>query len=239
MTTVLEGDKIEYKSAGKLPRLEIPPDLTRPTTDDRYAVPDITPKGQATYSAYSNDRAAGARSTESLVLPNQDNARIERSGNQRWLVVKGDADAVWPVVKEFWQENGFIVNIENPEAGVMETDWAENRAKLPDIGLVRGFFGKILDSIYATAERDKFRTRLERGAEPSTTEIYVSHRGGYEMATAAAGSRPRGGDAAPADDAFRRAAGQGEIADCGIGKACPGERHFVARCRWRGSLGAE
>jgi outer membrane protein assembly factor BamC len=184
MTTVLEGDKIEYKSAGKLPPLEIPPDLTRPTSDDRYAVPDITPKGQATYSAYSNDRATGARSTESLVLPNQDNARIERSGNQRWLVVKGDADAVWPVVKEFWQENGFIVNIENPEAGVMETDWAENRAKLPDIGTARGFFGKILDSIYSTAERDKFRTRLERGAEPGTTEIYVSHRGMEEVYTA-------------------------------------------------------
>ncbi len=184
MSTVLEGDKIEYKSAGKLPPLEIPPDLTRPTTDDRYAVPDITPKGQATYSAYSNDRAAGARSTESLVLPAQDNARIERSGNQRWLVVKGDADAVWPVVKEFWQENGFIINVENPEAGVMETDWAENRAKLPDIGSIRGIFGKILDSVYSTSERDKFRTRLERGAETGTTEIYVSHRGMEEVYTA-------------------------------------------------------
>jgi outer membrane protein assembly factor BamC len=180
----LEGDKIEYKSAGKLPPLEIPPDLTRPTSDDRYAVPDITPKGQATFSAYNSDRAAGARSSESTVLPAQDNARIERSGNQRWLVVRGDADAVWPVVKEFWQENGFIVNVENPESGVMETDWAENRARIPDAGVIRGFFGKMMDSIYSTAERDKFRTRLERGGDKGTTEIYISHRGMEEVYTA-------------------------------------------------------
>src|SRR5688500_20231826 len=128
----IEGDRIEYKSAGKLPPLEIPPDLTRPSADDRYAVPDIGRKGQATFSAYSKERAAGANLASSTVLPLQDNARIERSGNQRWLVVKGDPDAVWPVVKDFWQENGFIINVENSDAGVMETDWAENRARIPD-----------------------------------------------------------------------------------------------------------
>lgn len=178
----LEGDKIEYKSAGKLPPLEIPPDLTRPSGDDRYAVPDINPKGQATFSDYSKERTAASGATASTVLPQQDNARIERSGSQRWLVVKSEPDAVWYVAKEFWQETGFIVNVENPDAGVMETDWAENRAKVPD-GVIRGFLGKLLDSVYSTAERDKFRTRLERGAEPGTTEIYISHRGMEEVYT--------------------------------------------------------
>jgi outer membrane protein assembly factor BamC len=118
-----------------------------------------------------------------MVLPLQDNARIERSGNQRWLVVKGDPDAVWPVVKDFWQETGFIITMENPDAGVMETDWAENRAKIPD-GVIRGFFGKVLDSAYSTSERDKFRSRLERGGESGTTEVYISHRGMEEVYTA-------------------------------------------------------
>ena len=176
----LEGDKVEYKSAGKLPQLEIPPDLTRPTADDNYAVPDINPKGQATFSAYSKERVAAPDSSKAMVLPSQENARIERSGSQRWLVVKGEPDVVWGVVKEFWQETGFIVTTENPDAGVMETDWAENRAKIPD-GAIRGFLGKILDSVYSTGERDKFRARLERGTEPGTTEIYVSHRGMEEV----------------------------------------------------------
>jgi outer membrane protein assembly factor BamC len=108
--------------------------------------------------------------------------RIERAGSQRWLVAVGDPEKIWPSIKEFWQETGFIVDVEKPEAGVMETDWAENRAKLPQ-DIIRSTIGKVFDSLYSTAERDKFRTRLEKGAEPGTTEIYISHRGMYEIYT--------------------------------------------------------
>ncbi len=179
----LPTKKIEYKSAGKLPPLEIPPDLTRPSADDRFAVPDVNPKGTATFSAYSKDREGRPQvsSSSASVLPEGGDARVERSGTQRWLVVKGDPTKVWPVVKDFWQETGFIVNIEMPETGVMETDWAENRAKIDD-GFIRRTLGKFLDSVYSTGERDKFRTRLERGAT-GTTEIYVSHRGMEEVYT--------------------------------------------------------
>ncbi|MEQ1774694.1 MAG: outer membrane protein assembly factor BamC [Burkholderiales bacterium] len=176
--------KIDYKSSGKLPPLEIPPDLTRPSADDRFTVPDINPKGTATASDYYKDRAGRPQvsSSSASVLPEGGgDARVERSGTQRWLVVKGDPAKIWPVVKDFWQETGFIVNVEMPEAGVMETDWAENRAKIDD-GFVRRTLGRVLDSIYSTGERDKFRTRLERGAA-GTTEIYVSHRGMEEVFT--------------------------------------------------------
>ncbi|KAF0166177.1 MAG: lipoprotein-34 [Rhodocyclaceae bacterium] len=176
-----ESKKIEYKSAGKLPPLEIPPDLTQQSRDERYAVPDVSAsKGSATYSAYSSERAGQTRTTTAQdVLPQVDKMRIERSGTQRWLVVSGSPEKLWPGVKEFWQELGFLVNVEVPEAGIMETDWAENRAKLPQ-DVIRGALGKVFDSLYSTAERDKFRTRLEKGTEAGTVEIYISHRGMYE-----------------------------------------------------------
>jgi outer membrane protein assembly factor BamC len=180
-----ESKKIDYKSASKqsLPSLEIPPDLTRPSRDERYTVPDVqTSKGSATFSAYSGERGAARAATSTEILPQIDKVRIERSGTQRWLVISGTPEQVWPTVKEFWQEIGFIVNVEMPEAGIMETDWAENRAKLPQ-DLIRNALGKVLDSLYSTAERDKFRTRLEKGATPGTTEIYISHRGLYEIYT--------------------------------------------------------
>jgi outer membrane protein assembly factor BamC len=182
--SLFDSKKVEYKSAGKLPPLEIPPDLTQPTRDDRYSVPDVTPKGSATFSAYSGERASqGSRvTTGQEVLPQVSRMRIERAGNQRWLVVSGSPDKIWPGLKEFWQDLGFIVNIEMPEAGIMETDWAENRAKLPQ-DVIRGTIGKVLDGLYSTPERDKFRTRLEKGAQPETTEIYISHRGMYEIYT--------------------------------------------------------
>lgn len=175
--------KVEYKSAGKLPSLEVPPDLVRPSADDRYVVPDLR-KGTATYSTYAMDKelrpGTAAAAAGSSVLPEQGDARIERSGTQRWLVVKGDPAQVWPTVKDFWQEVGMLVNVEIPEAGVMETDWAENRARVPD-GVIRNLLGRVLDSAYSTAERDKYRTRLERGAQAGTTEIYISHRGMQEV----------------------------------------------------------
>ncbi len=178
---LLESKKIDYKSAGKLPPLEIPPDLTQPSRDERYAVPDVSPKGTATYSAYAGERTEQTRqTTDQDVLPQVDKMHIERAGSERWLVVQGSPDKLWPVIKDFWQDLGFIVNVEVPEAGVMETDWAENRAKLPQ-DIIRKTLGKVFDDLYSTSERDKFRTRLEKGAQPGTTEIYVSHRGMYEV----------------------------------------------------------
>lgn len=174
------SQKIDYKSAGKLPPLDVPPDLTSPAADDRFAVPDVNPKGTATFSAYSRERSGQPRTGAAGILPTLESARVERDGRQRWLVVKGAPEQVWPMVKDFWQESGFIVNHEVPEAGVMETDWAETRAKIAEGGL-RGFFSKVLDSVYSTSERDRFRTRLERGIAPGTTEIYISHRGMEEV----------------------------------------------------------
>ena len=180
-----DSKKIEYKSAGKAPSLEVPPDLSQISRDDRFSVPDATGKGSATFSAYSADRVPGAQAQNSVVLPQVDKVRVERSGNQRWLVVSAPADKVWDTVKDFWQETGFIVNIERAEAGVMETDWAENRAKIPD-DIIRNTLGKLIDSLYSTGERDKFRTRFEPGNEPGTTDIFISHRGMEEVYTSSA-----------------------------------------------------
>lgn len=181
-----DSKKIDYKSskAQTTVPLEVPPDLTQVMKDDRFKVPDGQGRGKATFSAYSAERTPEAKTSNTAILPAVDKVRIERSGTQRWLVVTMPTDKVWESVREFWQETGFIINLELPEAGVIETDWAENRAKIPD-GFLRRSLGKLLDSLYSTGERDKFRTRLEKGAEPGTTEVYISHRGMEEVYSSA------------------------------------------------------
>jgi outer membrane protein assembly factor BamC len=176
----MESKEIDYKSASTLPPLEAPPDLVLPAGDNRYALPGATQSGAATYSGYTQARGTQVSGAASAVLPKASNARVERAGSQRWRVVDVPASDVWPQVKEFWQELGFIVDVEKPEAGVMETDWAENRANIPQ-GSLRGFFGKALGSLYSTAERDKFRTRLETTVDGKSTEIYISHKGMFEV----------------------------------------------------------
>jgi outer membrane protein assembly factor BamC len=174
----------DYRSSSTRPStqpLEIPPELTAPSVDDRFTVPD--PKAQTTFSTYNTQRASGPVVPAGTgVLPAVDGARMERGGTQRWLVVKTTPDKAWPVVREFWTELGFSIQRESPEVGILETDWAEDRAKIQQ-DLLRRTLGRIVEGMWSTGHRDKFRTRLEKGVEPNTTEIYVSHRGVEEVYT--------------------------------------------------------
>jgi outer membrane protein assembly factor BamC len=170
--SVLETDKVDYKSASKAPTLEVPPDLSQLTRDTRYTVPGRP----VTASSYQVGQTTQSVPTAAASLGD---VRIERSGTQRWLVVNRPPEKLWDDVRDFWQENGFLLTLDQANLGIMETDWAENRAKIPQDAL-RNFIGKAFDSLYSTSERDRFRTRLERNAAGGT-EIYVSHRGMIEV----------------------------------------------------------
>ena len=197
--SVLEGEKIDYKSAGKGIALEIPPDLTQLSRDSRYTVPG----GPVTASSYQVGQAAPTLPTAASTLGD---VRIEKAGTQRWLVVNRPADQLWNPVREFWQESGFLLTLDEANLGIMETDWAENRAKIPQ-DFIRNTLGKLIESVYSTSERDRFRTRLERTASGGT-EIYVSHRGMVEVYDSAQKDRtvwqPRPADAELEAEFLRR-----------------------------------
>lgn len=198
--SVLESDKVDYRSTAKAPSLVIPPDLTQLSKDTRYTVVDggVSASGIKTGQVATNQIPVAA-----LALGD---VRIERSGNQRWLVINRPAEKLWEPVKDFWQENGFLLAMDQKDLGIMETDWAENRAKIPQ-DMLRSALGKLLDSLYATPERDKFRTRLERNAD-GNTEIYISHRGMMEIYTSEAKNQtiwqPRPADAELEAEFLRR-----------------------------------
>jgi outer membrane protein assembly factor BamC len=177
-TSTFSGDTIDYKSAGekKGPNLTFPPDMTAMGGDKRYMVPD----GGATLSSYST-AVKNKPTGKEAVLPAVSGIKIEREGNRRWLVVSKPAKDLYPSVREFWQETGFILLTDSPETGIMETDWAENRAKIPQ-DIIRRTIGKVFDALYSTGERDKFRTRLEVNSK-GETEIYITHRGASEELT--------------------------------------------------------
>ncbi|WP_372826880.1 outer membrane protein assembly factor BamC [Polaromonas sp.] len=179
----LQGDKVDYKSATKGASLDVPPDLTQLSRDTRYVVPGTA----VTASGYQVGQTTQSVPTAASTVGD---VRIERAGSQRWLVVNRPADKLWGPVRDFWQENGFLMSLEQENLGIMETDYAENRAKLPQ-DFIRATLGKLLDSVYSTGERDKFRTRLER-TPTGGTEIYISHRGMVEMITGTIQSPQKG-----------------------------------------------
>lgn len=183
LSSVFGGKKVDYQKSAKLPPLEVPPDLTLPTADERYAVPDQkAPANTATFSTYSRDRVTqqGPVATgQSALLPSPDKAHVERSGAQRWLTVKAPPEQVWPAVRQFWLDAGYELKAESVQTGVMETEWLEGKPKIQESG-IRGLFQRTLGTLYSTGMRDKFRTRLERTADGGT-EVYISHRGMEEV----------------------------------------------------------
>ena len=185
VNSLLAGDKVDYKSSGKAgPSLDVPPDLTQLSRETRYVVP-----GSAiTASAYQ--LGSGGSQIVPVAATSVGDVRIERAGNQRWLVVNRPADQLWSPVRDFWLESGFLLALDQEKLGIMETDFAENRAKIPQ-DFIRETLGKVFDGLYSTGERDKFRTRLERNAIGGT-EIYISHRGMVETVNTRSGAQTAG-----------------------------------------------
>jgi outer membrane protein assembly factor BamC len=176
----LQGDKVDYKSqSSKTAPLEIPPDLTQLQREGRYA-PQAGTVSASAYQAGTPAATAATTATAAIAPTTVGDMRIVREGNQRWLVVPLPAEALWPQLRSFWQERGFNLVLDSAEAGVMETDWAENRAKIPQ-DIIRRSIGRVFDSLYDTGERDRFRTRVERTG--ATSEVYISHRGMQEVYT--------------------------------------------------------
>ena len=166
--------EVDYKSAQRGNALEVPPDLTKLSNDGHFSIP-----GEATSAAaYQKDQTAGQAQPETAVNAVGD-VQIKRDGNQRWLSVNRPPAQIWNAVRTFWENNGFVLTTDNQRLGIMETDWAENRAKLPQ-DIIRSTLGKMFDALYSTGELDRFRTRLERNAQGGT-DIFISHRGMEEV----------------------------------------------------------
>lgn len=164
----------DYKGAGRSKPLEVPPDLTAVRSSTTYNVP-----GSTSYSTYNQNQETVEQSGgPQAVLADMKNVRMVKSGSQRWLVVNAPPEKVWPVIRDFWLDQGFAVRVEDPQTGVIETEWLQADAIKPKEDK-RGYgerFDAWMDKLSGLADRRKFRTRLERGEKEQTTEIYMSHR---------------------------------------------------------------
>ena len=169
-------DKVQYESSNSRANLEIPPDLTPIQNDNRFQVP-------ARPGVVSANAEAEKAPTASKIVPLTVRAKVMKEGTDRWLRVNAAPEQLWSVVQDFWPSVGLVVREQNPKTGYMETEWAENKAKLPQ-DIIRRTIGKVIDFAYSTGEQDQYRTRMERN-DDGTTDIYISHRSMVEVVTGA------------------------------------------------------
>jgi len=163
-------ESVDYKSTVRGEPLSIPPDLTQAHSGAQYRAPE----GVTTFSEYAlNQEQQRASRGHREVLPEHDGIEVKREGDLRWLVVDQPPSELYNRIIEFWGQQGFTIDSEDPRTGVIQTHWAENRAKIPE-GWIRRALGSIIDQVFDSGERERFRTRLERVGD--TTEIYISHQ---------------------------------------------------------------
>jgi outer membrane protein assembly factor BamC len=181
-STIAPGKKIDYKKSKTTEPLEVPPDLTASSINE---APELLNAAGTSYSEISKAEPAAGTST---VLPEKNDIRVERDGNQQWLVIQAEPEQVWPKVREFWMQQGFLIKMEDPRLGILETGWTENRADIPS-DMIRNTLSKVMDFVYSAATRDQYRVRLEHGATPGTTELYLTQRGMEEVVTGTSDDR--------------------------------------------------
>ena len=165
---------VDYKTSRVENDLSVPPDLSAPSKDNVLAIPDEQ-VSTAVRSSYGTQTQQTTRAVN-RVLPEQRGIRFIRHRDMSWLVLQGNVEQVWDKIREFWLKNGFLLKVDNPSTGIMETDWMINRADIPK-DFIQGLLSKISESIYSASTMDKYRIRLEKGEAPDTTELYISQRG--------------------------------------------------------------
>jgi outer membrane protein assembly factor BamC len=173
--------KIDYKSdqKSKETSLAVPPNLIDETADQRSLPPR---GGQTSLSALQQVQTSAP--PETAIVPTVTGMHIQRDGTESWLVVDNESpDQVWPQVRRFWQEQGFLLVVDDRKRSVMETDWNESHAAIND-GLIRNTLSKAMGNSYVTSERNKYRTRLEP-APNGGTYVFVSQKGLREQLTGA------------------------------------------------------
>ena len=171
----LFGSKGEKETVKLRASLEVPPDLARPAGEDFSAA---VPAERGPVPAANGPSAAAAAPVAANGTPvaNDSRVRLERDGAQRWLVVQDTREHVWMTVREHFLRNDFKLDIDDPKAGVLETNWINRREVVGG-----GVLGKFLSGLRSTGLRDKYRVRIESGRLAGTTEVYVSHQGLEEV----------------------------------------------------------
>ncbi len=126
----LAGDKVDYKSGGATREqgLEVPPDLTQLSPDTKS---QVARGGSVSASALDKPSTPSAAEPSRVAPQAIGDMRIVRDGSERWLVVPIPADTLWPKLEDFWKSLGFTLDVDQPAAGIMETNWAEDRVQDP------------------------------------------------------------------------------------------------------------
>ena len=180
------GDiKINYYSDKSVTSLEVPPDLTSPSYENSFRLSEFVKNVKPNTVNLTNNNFE-EESTKIIVNPTD--ITVKKSGSRRWLIVNKNPDLVWDLTKQFLKEKGFVIKKSNKKIGVMETDFLENKPKIPSksLGLIRSFLESQIDNVsYTLPIVDSYKVIIEPLDLGEKTQVNLSL---FSMAEVISGS---------------------------------------------------
>lgn len=113
----LPDKRTAYQKSQDMAVLEVPPDLTLTRGEYQALIP------------------GEAESTTLSEFERQRDRRLKRGSkvlgsgefeDEQWLALRGGVAEIWPGLREFWREQGYVADLDDVELGVLETAWKED-----------------------------------------------------------------------------------------------------------------
>jgi len=164
---------INYYANKTVKSLVVPPDLTKPNTQNSFRVSEYVSDINESIVDFSSSEASKEKSTN--ILAKSSEVQVAKSGQRRWLVINKNSNIVWELAKDFIKRQGFTIKKSNKKIGIIETDFLENYPDIPEqsLGFFRAMLKNALTARYTLPIIDKYRIRVEPISE-NKTELHLS-----------------------------------------------------------------
>lgn len=140
----------DYQKADKIPPLVLDESLDKRALGDLYPVPRLV---NATFEEDVTGEVPRPQAISSNLL--EQTIKIQRLGDQSWILMNVAPGEIWPRIRSFLNVNGLDVARADIARGVIESDWVQFKTDLTTY--------------------DRYRIQIDQGVQPETSEIHIRH----------------------------------------------------------------
>jgi len=158
-----------YQDSAVLPTLDVPPDILAISEEQNLAVPD-----SQVGTAAARGRFVEQGELQELVLPKFSQVDMHYEGDLHWLEIEADVVEIYPLLREFWAEEGFPLVKDEPALGILQTAYINTRSGQASADT--SFFRRFFSSFQQSDLLDRFRSRVARSDQDGRSRVYFSHR---------------------------------------------------------------
>jgi len=136
----------DYRKAKTEPPLRVPAHLEDDNLQDIYVIPEIAEQVTLT------DKFSVPRPTPLVAKESEELVRIQRLGEEEWVLASVAPGQLWPQVRAFLSTAGLQVARVDARAGLIETGWFQAEG---------------------ASMNERYLFRIEQGVQRNTSELHV------------------------------------------------------------------